>query len=240
MKLQQSDINNLKVLVELCAVGNIESFIIDENGFARAVNEERTVAFISNQNIPSLPQKIGLSRISNLRQKIALFETLSDVSFTATETNRGEISNLEIASGRNKATYRCTSTMLIKAPKSVNDTYQFIVSVTNDELKFIQNGIKMMGAKILQLVIRKNGEVSLIANDSANDNFTAVLNTAVESTEEDFDTSVFYYRADALMPVLKSLTGEIVFSVGLGGVICAELNGHTLYVMPSVGEDSGD
>lgn len=237
MKLNQEDVNKLKVLIELCTIGDINSFIIDENGNARAVNDDRTVAFISDQNIPKLPQKIGLSNVAGLRQKIALFETLSDVSFSVNESSRGEIGSLEIAAGRNKVSYRCTSTTLIKAPKTINDTYQFIVSLSNDEFKFIQNGVKMMGSKRVQLIIKKSGEVSFVAVDSANDNFTAVLNTPVESTESEFDTSVFYYRTDALFPVLKSLSGEVAFSVGIGGVVCAELSGHTMYVMPAVGDD---
>ena len=240
MKLNQEDVNKLKVLIELCAVGDINSFIIDENGVARAVNEDRTVAFISDQNIPKLPQKIGLSNVNGLRQRIALFETLSDVSFSVTESSRGEISSLDIAAGRNKVSYRCTSTVLIKAPKTISDNYKFIVSLSNDEFKFIQNGVKTMGAKKVQLIIKKSGEVSFVALDSANDNFTAVLNTPVESTESEFDTSVFYYRTDALFPVLKALSGQIAFSVGEGGAVCAELNGHTIYVMPAVGDDDGE
>lgn len=237
MKLNQTDVNKLKVLIELCAVGNIESFLIDENGYARGVNEDRTVGFISNQNIPNLSQKIGISRVSNLRQKIALFESLSDVTFNATETDRGEISSLEIAAGRNKVSYRCTSTMLIKAPKTFNDTPLFIVSMTNDEFKFIHNGIRMMGAKRIQLIIKKSGEVSFVAADSANDSFSSVLNTPVECTESEFDTSVFYYRTDALIPVLKALSGEIVFSVGAGGSVGTEISGHTVCVMPAVADD---
>ena len=241
MKLNQDDVNKLKVLIDLCAIGNIESFIIDEGGLARAVNEDRTIAFISDQNIPKLPQKIGLSRVSGLRQKIAVFDPLPDVAFSIVESSRGEISSLEISSGRNKASYRCTSTSLIKAPKSINDTYQFIVTMLNDEFRFIQNGIKMMGSKRVQLIIKKNGEVSFIAVDSANDSFTAVLNTSVESTQSEYDTSVFYYRADALLPVLKTMINPIVFSVGLGGVICAEINGHAVFIMPVVGnEDEGE
>ena len=239
MKLSQADFNNLKILIDTCSIGSIESIIV-EDGLARGVNDARTMAIISDKNLPKFPQKIGLSRISGLKQKLALFSSMPDVVMNVSESERGEISNLEIVSGKNKATYRCTSTVLIKAPKSINDTYQFAVSMTQDEFKFIQNGIKMMGAKLTSLIIRKNKEVTFTANDSANDSFTATLNTYVESSEDDFDTTVFYYNTDILFSLLRSLSGEIIFSIGQGGSICAELNGHSLYIMPSVGEDSGD
>lgn len=239
MKLSSADISNLKLLFEMCSIGDIESMII-EDGVARGVNDSRTMAIISDQNVPKLPQKVGLSRISGLKQKLALFATLSDVVVNAVESDRGEISNLEISSGRNKATYRCTSTMMIKAPKTINDTYVFAISMSSDEFKFIQNGIKMMGAKTVQLIIKKSGEVSFVANDSANDSFTATLNTPVEAVNSDHDTNVFYYHTDILLSVLRSLSGEIVFSVGEGGSICAELNGHTIYIMPKVGDDTED
>src|SRR5271155_1115845 len=101
MKLTAKDTSNLLTILAVCNVGGIESIVI-EDGIVRGANAEKTFAIISNENIPKLPQKMGLGsssnpdatsrRLSSLRQRLELFAGSSDTIIEVRETERGEIS----------------------------------------------------------------------------------------------------------------------------------------------------
>ena len=238
MKLTAQDITSLNNILTTCAVGGVESIII-EDGYVRGVNEARTFVIISNHEVPKLPQKIGLSRLTSLKQRLELFSGNSATIIDAKESDRGEISSLDISAGRNKVQYRCTSTMLIKAPKSINDEATHKVFISKDELKLVLNAVKVMGGKTVQLVIKKDRTVSIIANDATNDAFTAVLDTPAEFVDEDQDSVVHYYHADIFLAVLRTSDFDITaLQVGAAGTLTAAVNGHRVVIMPKVNDDS--
>ncbi len=242
MKLTSQDTANLLSVLATCAVGGIESIII-EDGVARGVNEARTYVMIATDDgVPRFPQKLGLSRLSALRQRLELFAGNSATIIEAKETERGEISSLDIAAGRNKVQFRCTSTMLIKAPKAINDEPIFKVFLSKDELKMALNAIKVMGNKTAQLVIKKDRSAQLILCDSSNDAFTMALETPVElwANVPEQDSVVHYYHADIFYSVMRALPdAEITaFTVGSMGTIRTKVNGHAVTLMPKINENS--
>jgi len=246
MKLTTQDTTNLVSILAACAVGGIESIII-EDGIVRGVNLARTYAIITTDgNVPKLPQKMGLgsdsaSRLSSLRQRLELFAGSTDTIIEAKETERGEISSLDITSGRNKVQFRCTSTMLIKAPKSINDEPIFKVFATKAELKMILNSVKIMGGKTVQIIIKKDRSAQIIAADENNDVFTTSLETPVELwTDEEQDSVVHYYHGDIFHAAMRAQPDSdiIAFTVGSSGAIRTKIHGHAITVLPKVNTDS--
>jgi len=237
MKLSTQDISNISNILATASVGNIESLVI-EDGIVRGVNAERTFVIISDQNVPKLPQKMGLSRLGSLKQRLDLFTDGAIID--AKETERGEIGSLDISAGRNKVQFRCTSTALIKAPKSINDTPAYSISITREELKLLLNAIKIMGGKTLTLIIKKDGTAQITMSDVTNDRFDSVLETPVEVLTEGGDTVVHYYHAEVFHSVTRTISDSDVISlvVGAAGTISAEVNGHLVVMMPKINEDS--
>src|SRR5271167_4023557 len=197
MKLTTQDTTNLLSILAACSVGRIESIII-EDGVVRGCNEERTYAIITTDSeIPKFPQKIGLSRLSSLKQRLELFAGDSSTVIEAKETERGEISSIDISAGRNKVQFRCTSTMLIKAPRGITDDPTFKVFLSKDEMKMVLNAVKIMGGKTVQLVIKKDRSAQIITSDATNDAFTTSLEIPVELWKEgEQDSVVHYYHTD--------------------------------------------
>ena len=242
MKLTTQDTANLLSILSTCSIGGIESIII-EDGVARGINEARTYILITtDSDIPRFPQKIGLSRLSSLRQRLELFTGNSGTVIEAKESERGEISSLEISAGRNKVQFRCTSTMLIKAPKNVNDDPIFKVFVSRDELKMILNAVKVMGGKTVQLIIKKDRSAQFILSDSTNDVFTIALETPIElwPNVEEQDSVVHYHHADIFHSVMRAIPDADItaFTVGVQGTIRTKIHGHSITVMPKINEDS--
>jgi len=248
MKLTPQDTKNLLSVLTACAVGGIESIII-EDGIARGANEARTFAILTtDSDVPKLPQKMGLgsdkaARLSSLRQRLELFGGDTSTIIDAKETERGEISSLDITSGKNKVQFRCTSAMLIKAPKSINDVPTFKLFVTRPELKMILNSIKIMGGKTVQIIIKKDRTAQIIAVDEANDPFTTALETPVEIlTGDEQDSVVHYYHGDIFHSTLRAQADVdvITFDVGSSGTIRAKIHGHSVVVMPKIPENSDE
>lgn len=241
MKLSTQDVSNLTGILTTCSVGSIETLII-EDGTVRGINGEKNFVIISNHEVPKLSQKMGISRLPALRQRLELFSNNPATVIEAKETDRGEISSLEISAGRNKAQFRCTSTMLVKAPKSINDEAIFRVFIKKDELKLLLSAIRVMGGKNVQLVIKKDRSATIALTDSTNDVFTAILDTPVEVLSGEHDSVVHYYLAEIISAALRAGPDvEITeLKVGARGAMWYAINGHPVVILPKINEDSED
>ena len=242
MKLTSKDTANLSNIIAVCAIGSIDAVIIDD-GIIRGANAEKTCAIISKVDVPEFKQKIGLARLSQLRQRLDLFSNDSSMVIDAKESDRGEISSLEISAGRNKAQFRCTSTMLIKAPMSINDEEACRIFLEKEEAQMILNAVKVMGTKKVQLTIKKDRSVIFTLPDTTNDAFTTVLKTPSERLGEDeMDSVVHYYPSDIFSSIMRSKldTSPITFDVGVIGTIRTTVSGHVLVMLPQINEDAED
>ena len=242
MKLSTKDTANLNTIIAVCAIGSIDAVIID-GGYIRGANPDKTCAIISDVDVPQFPQKIGLARLSQLRQRLDLFTNESNTVIDVKESDRGEISSLEISAGRSKAQFRCTSTMLIKAPTMINDEEACRIFLEKEEAQMVLNAIKVMGTKKVQLTIKKDRSVIFTLPDTTNDAFTAVLKTPSERISEDeMDSVVHYYQSDIFSSILRSKldANPITFDVGVIGTIRTTVSGHVLVMLPQINEDAED
>jgi hypothetical protein len=236
MKLSIQDSANLSSILSTAMLGKIDMIVI-EDGFARGMNIDRTYILISDHNIPKIPQKMGLSRLGELKQRLDLFNGSAIID--AKESERGEISSLEVSSGKNKLQFRCTSTAIIKAPKGVNDEPFCKVFMTRDEKKVLLNAMKVMGCTTLQIVIKKDRTATFTFSDSTNDPFTSLLENPIELTGAEQDSVVFYHHADIFHAAMRSGPDIDIttLEMGVSGTIRYEINGHAVVVMPKINED---
>lgn len=243
MKLTTKDTAALNALLHTCNICNIDSVII-EGGVARGVNESKTCALISDFDIPNLSQTMGLNRISALRQRIDIFAGDNATSIDTKESDKGEISLIEITAGKNKVQFRCTSSALIKAPKSINGTMVNRVTVKKEELKMIFSAIKAMGGKKLMLTVRKDDSVIFKVDDDTNDSFTITLDAQVKRlSEESMDSVVHYYASDIFAAVFKPSFDDfsaVIFDIGDNGIVNLKVNGHSVTLLPQINEDEDD
>lgn len=242
MKLTAQDTANLSSILSTCLLGGIESIVI-EDGYVRGLSENKTFAIISNFNIPKFPCRIGLARIASLKQRLELFVNNAATVIEAKESERGDISTLDISAGRSKVQFRCTSPMLIKAPKTINDEEAFKIFASREELKMVLNAVKVMGGKDVQLVIKKDRSVSFSLSDASNDVFNSSLETPCELLGEEQDSVVHYYHSDIFLAVMRAgieANDSVVFTVGEVGTIRSEVNGHSVVMFSKIDVDSQD
>jgi len=236
MKLSSTDVQHLNNILNTCAIAGIEAVLIDE-GVVRGINEGKTAVLISDLNVPAFPQKVAFTRLSSLRNRIALFS--DSLVIDAKESDRGEINSLEMASGKSKAQFRCTPTMLVKPPKIINDEDFVRLTFSKDELKTLLNASKVMGSKKIAIMIKSSGEVSFSASDESNDVFTSSVDAEAEFIN---DASTIYhdYPTDILSAVLKKASDDfdtLVIIMGEAGTMTVKVNGHNVTVLPMISDN---
>jgi hypothetical protein len=239
MKLQASEIKKLYDILTISAIGNISALVI-EDSIVRGMNDDRSCVILSDHEVPKFGQKVGISRISALKSLLDIFMDDANVSIEAKESDRGEISQLEISAGRNKGQFRCTAVSSIKAPKSISDEPVFLLTVGKDELTKIFQGVKVKNAKKLAISILKNGNVSFQMTDANHDNLKFEVDAVAEKlVDEDMDSVTHYFNTDVFMSVIRKASedGDVVLTVGAGGTITLLVNEHRMTIMPQVGED---
>lgn len=238
MKLSRADATHLNNLLTTAALGGVESIVLD-GGFASGLNSKNAM-FITQTDVPALPQKMGISRLSVLRQRLELLVTDPDVTIDAKESDRGEIVQLEIAAGKSKIQFRCTNTALIKAPKQLNDDTLCKLTIDKDQLQLILNSIKVMGAKQISISLKDTGVATFITADTNNDRMSVELDKPIEwiIDEDDVESQVHVFNTDILSTMLRhgSTDDGITFSIGCSGTITIQLNGHNMYIFSQVDE----
>lgn len=231
MKLSPTDTAHLKDILTICSITGIDSIIIDE-GVVRGMSPTKTCAMVSRVDVPRLSQKMGLARLSALRSRLDLF-TSKEVVVDAKETERGEISQLEISASKSKVQFRCTSSALIKAPLSINDVHAFNIFMNKDEVKSILDAVRVMGAKKMILSISK-GTVSFKISDESNDVFSLELSTPAELIGDE-GSAVITYSTQVLPAVMKFAAQDvdlITMKVAEKGTATLQLLNRDVAVLP--------
>ena len=238
MKLSPESIANLEKILSTCSIASIDAIIIDEEG-VRGINENKSCVIISNTNVPKLPEsfKMGLTRLGVLTNRLSLFKSDPQITVDAKENDqRAEISSLEVSSPTAKVQFRCTSSALIKAPKKINDTVKFSLSINKDQVPFILSGAKSMSAKFAVLAGKKDG-IFFEFTDSNQDTFSTKVS---DSNDLIFANC---YAADVLLPLIKSAAAgmadsENILSIEIGeiGTARLQINGYDLTVLPQIQE----
>jgi len=248
MKLSQASILKLKTLLQTVSLVKIDRLIIEEN-LIRGVDEEQTVVIVSDQNVPDLGgARVGLNRLSILASRIALFDTDEAFSVEAVEApsrdeDATDISSFKLASKGSKFEYRTARIGTIKAPKRVNDSFVWAVTVPVEAVKLAISAANTMGSDQIALVSKASGEVLFEIVDSATqDTFTTKIADEATWIPEDEDqpsqSFVHYYAVKALMPLLKATAaaGEPVLLVGEEGMLQVTVNGYTMTLLPRESE----
>lgn len=248
MKLSPDSIRNLKTLLQTVSLVKIDRLIIEGN-LIRGVDEDQTVVIVSDTNVPDFGGAIvGLNRLSILANRIALFDADEAFSVEAVETpsregNGMDISVFKLASKGSKFEYRCARAGSIKAPKQLNDSFVWAITVPVDSVKLAISAANTMGSEQVALVSKGSGEVLFeIVDGSTQDTFTTKIADEAVWLAEDQDqpTQAFvnYYAVKALMPLLKAAAtqGDPVILVGEEGMLQITVNNYTMTLLPRESE----
>lgn len=242
MKLDSDTISKIDQLVQTSLVAAIEKLII-EPGKIRGFDKAQTVALISTDNVPDLNGKqIGITRVSQLADRISLVKSQGDLSIEATESqsNPNDISMLELSVGKTKAQFRCASVEAVKGvPKQIADTLVWELKIDNKILSTVTQAVSAMGSDHITVASRDGKTVSLECVDGTKDVFTTDLVEPPVWIGTTSAASSFCHRfpAKTLLALLKeakkSSNDTVTVKIGEGGIMNLNVNNFTFYVLPT-------
>jgi len=233
MKLSAEAIANLENLLATCIPVGIDAIILEE-GTVRGVNEDKTCVIISSVGVPELSTeiKMGLSRLSVLGNRLALFKSDPQLVVDVKENANNEASSIEISSPAAKVQFRCTSPSLIKAPKKINDSIAHKIELDYDQIPFILSGAKAVTSKKAVIASKADG-VFFEFTDVNQDTFSIKV---AESTGKVF---VHHFPSDVFLTVLRraiNIEGKTFLNIGEVGTLSAIVNGYPLTILPQIQE----
>jgi len=233
MKLTSDVVEYILNVVKTARLIGIDNVIIEPE-LVRAMDDANSVVLYQNEKVLEMPfGSIGLTRIDGLLARYDIAKTRDKFSIEALVKDGEEFTRSLTMKGKGlKVEYRCGNPAKIKAPRQVNDTMKFRVTLNGEAVNLMQKGQAAMGSENVSIIC--NDGVSFELVDVNNDVFSHTFAPDVEALTDDTNKKFAHkYPVKILLAVFKqNPDGE--FSIGAKGILSFPLNDLTVYVLPQV------
>ena len=234
MKLDQQSLAYITNVVNTARLVDIDDVII-EPGKIRAINEDKTVVLLQDENVPEMPfNSIGLNRINVFLSRLGIAKTQEDFAVTVQVDDNNEFARGLVMSGKGvKVDYRCANPRTIQAPKNVNDTLTYRIRITPEAVYLLEKGRTAMGADTVSLISNDKG-VTFELIDVNSDKFSHTFTDEVETLSDEADTTFVHKYPVAILLALFKDNPEGTFSIGKKGILSIVVNHLNIFVLPQV------
>ena len=236
MKLDNTTIDTLDNLLQTCNILGFTRFIILPNKIG-ACDEKRVVGMIVNGSFDYFEgRSLGVNRVKVLKDRLALAKSLGAINLESTDSaTNGDISMLQISSGRSKSQFRCAATELIKVPKGLVSTDAYSFMIPFDLIPAISQAESSMASEKMVIASKNGKDVSIELVDSTKDVYTFDLDRPASCLKTDGPPMSFCYgyTAKTLLPVLKEAakagSSHVEVTLGHKGMLFVSVNGYSIY-----------
>lgn len=240
MKMTVADVDQLRSAFAVCRIAGIDATVITENQ-VRGVSPTSKMAVISPVKLSFDSElRIGIGRIAEFEKRLAIFGDGVEIEGKVNENN--DVSVLTLSAGRSKVQFRCTSSKMIKYPKSNDDEPVCTITASKAEIQQIARAVKTLGAEHLTLAIARDGSVKFECSSPTNEAFSADISKSAEF-ENDPQGIVHIYEGDRFATVLDSAArdaDEVSLVLGEFGSLTLMIKGHMLVALPNANQEDDD
>ncbi len=172
MKLDPFTLAYIQNVVETALLVHIDSVIIEPDKI-RAVDDDRLVVIFQDHDVPVLPfRSIGLNRIDIFMSRYQIAKSCDNVEIEATLDDAKEFARALTMKGKGvKIDYRCANPATIAAPKTLNDTVKYRITLTPEAVLLMSKGASAMKADEIEFVGDPVDGVSFKMEDINKDTF---------------------------------------------------------------------
>lgn len=236
MKLNEQTTAKLAAALKTAKALEIAGVVLSE-GMIRGVSKEIDTAIIGALDLGLPPDtQMGIGSVDSIIKRLTAFDK---TTMDLTINERNDVSTINIVAGRSKMQFRCTSSKLIKYPKSSSDEPYAHIELSADEARQVAKAVNVMGSEYMTLQIKRDGEVRIEAVDpSTNDRFEIGVNGKAEFVDE-VDSMVCTYLASNISKLFNSLdnTKPVSLTIGEGSSMMVRANGIAVYLFARVSDD---
>ena len=244
MKLKDETIKFMENAISTAQLVGVATLVIEPN-LLRGIDEDRTVFILQDKDVPDMEfGSIGLTRLPTLTSRIKVAENLDGFSIEAKAAESDDENDEEpfarslTMKGKGlKVEYRCANPhQLISArqagPKQMNDKMEFCVEFDDHAVEMLQKGQAAMKAETVSVI--SNDGVTFELLDVNNDVFShQFADDAVNLTGKETTKFAYRYPVKTLLLLFKHAS-EGLLTVSQRGIMCINVNGLNVYVLPQV------
>jgi hypothetical protein len=240
MKLTPAAVTALDSLLQTANAVGIEKLIIG-NGLIRGVDEKKTVAVVTDKNVPDLDGKsITVNRIKQLLQRFSLAKTQGDLALEATvHANGVDITLIDIAGGKSKSQFRCASLEAVKGvPKGMSDPAVWSLKLASKMVPIIAQAEASLASTGVTLASKDGKTVSVELVDTVHKDVTSIeLDDEATWIGTGAAASSFCnkYTTKALLGLLREAAkdGDVIeLKIGQGGLLMVDVAGVGFVTLP--------
>jgi hypothetical protein len=230
MKLDKNSITYIQNVVETAKLVGIDSVIIEPN-LVRGY--ENQVVIYQNENVPDMPfGSIGMNRLDVFTARYDIAKTQDQFTIEA-DIDEGSAfaRSITMKAKGMKVDYRCANPTAIKAPRQINDTMKYRVSLNAEAVVYLQKAQAAMKAEHVTIV--SDDGVSFELSDVNNDTFKYKFADKVQVLTDGNGKFAHRYPIKVILSLFKqNATGH--FDIGAKGMAAFSINDLKVFVLPQV------
>ena len=238
-KLTTESTQKFDSLIQTSMIAGIKKLVI-ESGKIRGIDEKQQVVIVTSNNVPDLGGKqIGISRLDSLCARLSLIKNQGSLDITATEhpTEKQDIAQLDLSSGKVKAQFRCSTVSAVKGvPKTISDSFVWEIKLESKYFPTIVQAVSAMGSEAVTIASKDGKTVVVELVDANKDVFTTELSDNIKwiSTKTASTSFCHKYPAKPFVSIMKeSLKSNDKITIGEGGMLSLLINGFDFYLLPT-------
>lgn len=238
MKINENDVKNIISIIEIANSIGLEAISIEPT-VIRAINSEKTVLLIENNNLPKIDYCIGVSRIKTLRMRFSLLpkDVIPEITCTTRAAENGDtfVTELAMKNKRTNITFRCSEPKSIVSPKKFTSNIHYSFNIDDGSINFMAKARSAMEVDLVSLILKTDG-VYYSVNDTEGDSLNHLISSDVKLIDNDAEKTFLYnYNHKILLPLLKlglKNNSELLCNITKRGVLNFLIDGYNVYITP--------
>lgn len=217
----------------------IDNIIIEPESI-RAIDDSKTVVLFQDKNVPTLSiGRLGMGRIHLFMNRYNIVMGGENPRFKAITDKHGQdvgyVTSIIMENDNTVVEYRCQNPDTIQAPKKINDTSKFRMSLPRKSAKLIKSAQGAMGSELITFTSDGNGVFYTIL-DINGDEFKHRFSDSAMNLN-DSDSAAHFSHKYPVKVITAALAGNeeaYVFDIGEKGIITTEINRLNVLILPQV------
>ena len=237
MKLSNQTVERIMDATNLAVMLQIDGMILDNEGI-RGYNDDEGVIIAALEDFDFEFDSLGLTRLSSLKNKLAMLQDLSDVTVKAVpKSNNDEIiEKLSFDAGKIDFEFRCALVRTITdlPKKKFNKNPEFSFEISEEDVNTIMQGTSTMRCQNMTIQGTKK-MVRFRFSDDTGDIFNYTLDSSlkIKGDEESMSLTI---NVKKMLPIFRLAVqpGKFTLNILKNNIVYVSVNGLDVFVMAEV------
>lgn len=232
MKLTNELIAKIQNITQTAQLVGIDSVIIEKDA-VRAIDDEKTVLIFHGDTNDIPFDAIALNRLSLFASRLELAKSGAGFEVEAiTDDAKEYAKSLVMKNKKSKIDYRCANPSVIKAPRQIQDTMKYQVTLTPEIVNTLAKAATAMGSDCIEISATED-TAKFEMSDMNKDAFSLDITGNIKSIKNGTLSFKQKYPIKVLIALFKK-SPDSTFNIGENGLLNIIVNDINVFVLPQV------